>query len=48
MAVDARLEYIEREIKRLEEAIGEKQAESERVKVEVVRVQQQGQGQGQG
>lgn len=47
MAVEGRLDFIEREIKRLEKQIGEAQAEGERMKVEVVRLQTRMQGQGQ-
>lgn len=47
MAVDGRLDFIEREIRRLESQIREAQAEGERMKVEVVRLQTRMQGQGQ-
>ena len=41
MAVEGRLEFIEREIKRLEKQIQETQAESESKKMEVYQLQTQ-------
>lgn len=41
MAVEGRLDFIEREIKRLEKQIQETQGESENMKMEVYRLQTQ-------